>query len=549
MSRAGSFSGWYDWIRKVGTETDTQARLITLGAWGGYACTVARVFGVTTDDPYITLRYAANWLAGHGPVFNPGERVEGYTSPLHLVLCVVLTVLGGPVDILMKAKLCSILWGGLTLALTAAVAKRFGLSARCIAISQLLLAVNVNYSVACVNALETTLYGTLVAVSLLALTSRRADSWPVVWFSAFMALATFARPEGAMLWLCCLCLRIPGAVRARQLRTVVSGMVIPYALPIIAFELWRYGYYGELLPNTYFAKSVALPYGLKSGVLYLMRTVQDSQPSIRAIRNGVVPPGTALSLIAAPLYWMLVLFGGRALLRLRSSHAVFLATAVLATAMFVLRSGGDWMPGWRHMVGVLPLLGVAQVHGIRTMRAMPSLRRFAFPCLWVYVCSLGIGQWLAPHKPFVSLSETGRSLLARGRNGWGPTWVATGDWIHAYLPAGSLVAYTEMGYAPFVNMNMRFIDLAGLVDREVARLATATRSERGVDAERWWHPRHPLYGLLQRRSPDYIVSLAHGPEPDSVLGMYARTAQLTGGVRVYALSQHRGVADPVSKNR
>ena len=44
------------------------------------------VFCVTTDDPFITYRYAANLLAGHGPVFNIGERVEGFTSPLHLLL-------------------------------------------------------------------------------------------------------------------------------------------------------------------------------------------------------------------------------------------------------------------------------------------------------------------------------------------------------------------------------------------------------------------------------------------------------------------------------
>jgi hypothetical protein len=30
----------------------------------------------TPDDVFITLRYAANLAAGHGPVYNIGERVE-----------------------------------------------------------------------------------------------------------------------------------------------------------------------------------------------------------------------------------------------------------------------------------------------------------------------------------------------------------------------------------------------------------------------------------------------------------------------------------------
>jgi len=35
---------------------------------------------VLLDDPYITYRYAENWAAGHGPVYNIGEYVEGYSS-------------------------------------------------------------------------------------------------------------------------------------------------------------------------------------------------------------------------------------------------------------------------------------------------------------------------------------------------------------------------------------------------------------------------------------------------------------------------------------
>jgi len=47
--------------------------------------TAYSVFAQTVDDPFITFRYARNLLAGLGPVFNPGEHVEGFTSPLHLL--------------------------------------------------------------------------------------------------------------------------------------------------------------------------------------------------------------------------------------------------------------------------------------------------------------------------------------------------------------------------------------------------------------------------------------------------------------------------------
>jgi len=38
------------------------------------------------DDAYITFRFARNLVDGHGPVFNSGERIEGYSSALHMLL-------------------------------------------------------------------------------------------------------------------------------------------------------------------------------------------------------------------------------------------------------------------------------------------------------------------------------------------------------------------------------------------------------------------------------------------------------------------------------
>ena len=46
------------------------------------------------DDALITLRYAQNFLSGHGLSFNPGEIVEGFTNLGHLVLVIGLGSLG-----------------------------------------------------------------------------------------------------------------------------------------------------------------------------------------------------------------------------------------------------------------------------------------------------------------------------------------------------------------------------------------------------------------------------------------------------------------------
>jgi len=64
--------------------------------WGPFALVVVLTGGITSDDPLITLRYAANVVHGLGPVFNAGQRVEGFTSPLHLLVSIgVFLVPGG----------------------------------------------------------------------------------------------------------------------------------------------------------------------------------------------------------------------------------------------------------------------------------------------------------------------------------------------------------------------------------------------------------------------------------------------------------------------
>jgi len=42
------------------------------------------------DDAYISFRYAQNLAAGNGLTFNPGERVEGYSNFLWILMCSVM---------------------------------------------------------------------------------------------------------------------------------------------------------------------------------------------------------------------------------------------------------------------------------------------------------------------------------------------------------------------------------------------------------------------------------------------------------------------------
>ena len=62
-----------------------------------------------SDDGAIFLRYAENIIQGKGAVFNQGEYVEGYSSPLWLLLLCIFSICICPYLWFLKYLRC-ILW-------------------------------------------------------------------------------------------------------------------------------------------------------------------------------------------------------------------------------------------------------------------------------------------------------------------------------------------------------------------------------------------------------------------------------------------------------
>jgi len=78
-----------------GRLTGGDGHIASLAFWGllavglfGFAVLAFKFWPYTMDDSYITFRYARNFGAGHGLVFNLGEqpRAEGITSPLYAII-------------------------------------------------------------------------------------------------------------------------------------------------------------------------------------------------------------------------------------------------------------------------------------------------------------------------------------------------------------------------------------------------------------------------------------------------------------------------------
>jgi len=80
-------------------------RIFRIAAWLlvgvallGLVRRIAPHLGSYVEDAYISFRYAVHLADGHGLVWNiGGERVEGFTSPLHIWLLALGVRLGVPI--------------------------------------------------------------------------------------------------------------------------------------------------------------------------------------------------------------------------------------------------------------------------------------------------------------------------------------------------------------------------------------------------------------------------------------------------------------------
>ncbi len=217
----------------------------------GFALSVQALFPrFVVDDAYITFRYAEN-LALRGELnWNPGEDpVEGYTGVLFPVLLAGFIKAG--VSPIMGSRVISLLSYWLGFASLFLLARRISLPALPRNGLLLLYATTPILFTHAFSGMETTLFVALMLASLASAVGRRDALFALLLlltsltrpegvafsFFAFAAVAFARRREGA------------AALRAFLLRSL--GI---YLLPAALYFSWRFSYYGQLLPNTFYAK-------------------------------------------------------------------------------------------------------------------------------------------------------------------------------------------------------------------------------------------------------------------------------------------------------
>ena len=409
-------------VRRVGRRLFRYGTAVRVSLWVSVAA-VAVLFAWGSwqrrwiaDDGLIVLRTVRNLLAGNGPVFNQGERVEANTSTAWTYLMYAGSWVGGPMRMEYVALALALVLSVLGVALLMLGAGRLwapSLRGR----TAIMLPAGALVYIALPPARDFATSGLESGLTLAYLgllwwmmvcwsqpVRGRPDSRVFIGALAFVAgFSVLVRPELALMGgLALIMMLIAARNWRRRVLVVVAGGFLP-----VAYEIFRMGYYGLLVPGTALAKDAA---GDKwsQGMIYLSNFNTPYAVWIPVV--VLVPLG--LLLMAArrrPSFLRPVLAPdyGRLARAVQSPPAVvaFVLVSGLLQGFYWIRQGGDFMHARVLLAPLFCLLAPVAVIPV----VMPDGKDY----------SRETGYWVAGTASLLWLAIAGWSLWAANSPGMG----------------------------------------------------------------------------------------------------------------------------------
>jgi arabinofuranosyltransferase len=329
--------------------------IVIAGAW---------IYRWVDEDALINFRIIDNLLAGHGPVFNLGERVEAYTSPLWLftlaglhVVIPFVTLEWLSVGVGIVATVVGVVLGGRGV-------QRLGASRRECPVLPLGLLIFASVAATwefATSGLEMGMAFGWIGLCFWTLVRTENQRKSATLCAFCIGLGPLVRPE--LVFMSVIFLVGLGVVVAAPNwkgpvavgRRFVLPLIIALALPVL-YELWRMAYFGLLVPNTALAKSGTSSWW-SQGFTYLW------------------------NFLGPYALWIPLMFGAT-LVALRAHrwwrHEDLVGVTVLITpivaglvdALYVVRLGGDYMHARLLMPGFFSLCLVVYIGGVELRTAV-----------------------------------------------------------------------------------------------------------------------------------------------------------------------------------
>jgi len=390
------------------------------------------------DDSFIFFRYAKNWAAGAGIVYNPGEFVEGYTSFLWLFILTLGAKAG--FELTSFAKAAGMLFSTASIFLVSFSSfflrtEKFEYAGGA---AVLLLASSMVFLPWSASGMETPLFSFLLLLALFYYARVSESEYKYGFFTsgALFAMAFLARPEGAMVF----AVIFFSALISKRPRALSRNLFFAYGFASIAapFLFWRYLYYGALLPNTFHAKIGFTPEQLLRGAAYFADFCVSSFPVV--FLTGFM------------------FFFVREWKEIGPKFFILPAAAFIYT-IYIIAVGGDFMYAFRFFAPLMPAFCVISAYSafflIGRLSAGSRTRVSAKTVIAISVFYLLIQN--STHPELFGLKES--EAVTAGTE--------IGLLLKRNAPENAVLAVNTAGIIPFYS-ELYTIDMLGLTNKEIA---------------------------------------------------------------------------------
>lgn len=373
------------------------------------------------DDAFISLTYARNLARGNGLVFNMGEYVWGYTSPLHVLVLGLLGLFFENIPLV--AVIIGVISCGLFSLVFYLILRRVVQGYYAFLAFLLLLANAYNYGFL---GLET---------NLLILTQ-----------AGFVYLALFGVPVSAGVLAAMSCLLRPDSIIFCMPILMLSNrlrsykVLIAFAVPGILWVLFTLLYYHDWLPQTFHAKQglsdlqtfllVALP-----GISKINNLWQQHDPYFWAVINVLITLGCLLHAKIRSSYILIYVF------------LIYPWVLISAYALIGSPPGHSWEYRSAMVFNAVALsLGLLSIIESFIKSILVVLARDKNVVRLISRCVLIIGvlvlTLIGMDKQVSRLNEEQTAYWWGGRH---ETYVAVAKWLRANVPPDSKILYGEPG--------------------------------------------------------------------------------------------------------
>lgn len=429
------------------------------------------------DDAYISYRYGKNLMEGKGLVYNQGEYVEGYTNFLWTIITAPFTQIK-TVDVSIFSSSLGLLLSMVNILLVALISRQFsdkltGYLKYLILLPALFLALDDSIAFWAIGGMEFPMYTLFILGIIYNYFKINEHKKHLFYLAGFIMLCTLSRPEGNMIILITLAHMFLFRKHIDNFRKVFFFIIGTYAVFCLAYYGFKYLFYGQLIPNTFYAKGVTdISMNLVLGTKYLALCI-----------------GTRIYIF---IFILFIPFK-RAFLDLKLSY---LLSFVLIYIIYLVVVGGDWMIANRFFVPIVPMLYILSTIGFLNVINKISIylnnEKKALKIANFSSAVLGVLLFVLT----LSLLEYKQLIIKDNNARYEMQWSMFGKWLKMNTDPNTVIAVGPAGKIPYYS-ELYTIDMWGLNNDYIAK----TNSKR-------------LQAGHKKFDIDYVLSL----NPEFIIG-------------------------------